>query len=64
MERFGDPLLALSAYNAGPGNAMRWAERDRATGADLVESIDYLETQRYVAYIVEAYAHYLLAWGE
>lgn len=64
VARFGDPLLALSAYNAGPGNALRWAERDRGTAADLVESIDYQETQRYVAYIVEAYAHYRLAWGE
>lgn len=61
--RFGDPLLALAAYNAGPGNALRWAERERGSAADLVESIDFLETRTYVTYIVEAYAHYELAWG-
>ncbi len=64
VERFGDPLLALTAYNAGPGNAIRWSERERATAADLVESIDYNETKLYVTYIVEAYAHYELAWGD
>ncbi len=36
----------------------------RATAADLVESIDYNETKLYVTYIVEAYAHYELAWGD
>lgn len=64
VTRFGDPLLALTAYNAGPANAIRWSERERATAADLVESIDYLETRLYVTYIVEAYAHYELAWAD
>ena len=64
VKRFGDPLLALAAYNAGPGNALRWSAMERATAADLVESIDFSETKHYVMYIVEAYAHYELAWGE
>jgi soluble lytic murein transglycosylase len=64
VNRFGDPLLALTAYNAGPANAIRWSQRERSTAADLVESIDYRETQLYVTYIAEAYAHYELAWGD
>ncbi len=63
IARFGDPLLALTAYNAGPGNAVRWMERPRDTAADLVESIDFTETKLYVTYIYEAYAHYQLAWA-
>lgn len=63
ITRFGDPLLALTAYNAGPGNAVRWMERPRDTAADLVESIDFAETKLYVTYIYEAYAHYELAWA-
>ena len=64
IDRFGDPLLALTAYNAGPGNALRWMERPRDSAADLVESIDFSETKLYVTYIYEAYAHYQLAWAE
>jgi soluble lytic murein transglycosylase len=64
IARFGDPLLALTAYNAGPGNAVRWMSRPRDTAADLVESVDFNETKLYVTYIYEAYAHYQLAWGD
>ncbi|WP_322818939.1 transglycosylase SLT domain-containing protein [Tepidiforma sp.] len=63
LGRFGDPLLALAAYNAGPGNALRWAAGD-AGAAALVEGIDFTETERYVRLIVEGYAAYRLAWGE
>lgn len=59
----GNPLLALAAYNAGPGPAARWAASGATRAADLVEVVDYTETRNYVTYIYEAYAHYLRAWG-
>ncbi|MCX7617965.1 lytic transglycosylase domain-containing protein [Tepidiforma sp.] len=64
LRRFGDPLLALAAYNAGPGNALRWAAGGDAGAAALAERIDFSETQAYVRVIVEAYAYYRLAWAE
>jgi len=64
VRAYGDPLLALAAYNAGPAAAARWSAGRTDTAADLVETIDFLETKAYVTYIVEAYAHYLLAWGD
>ncbi|MEO8541152.1 MAG: transglycosylase SLT domain-containing protein [bacterium] len=63
LRSYGNPLLALAAYNAGPGPARRWGAENARTPADLVETIDYAETKAYVTYIYEAYAHYLLAWG-
>jgi len=63
LGRFGDPLLALAAYNAGPGNALRWAAGGDAGAAELAERIDFRETQAYVRVIVEAYAYYVAAWG-
>ncbi|WP_322796673.1 lytic transglycosylase domain-containing protein, partial [Tepidiforma sp.] len=64
LGRFRDPLLALAAYNAGPGNALRWAALERSTAADLAESIDFSETRAYVQVIVDAYLHYQRAWSE
>jgi soluble lytic murein transglycosylase len=63
LRRFDDPLLALAAYNAGPGNALRWAAAGDVAAAGLVERIDFRETQGYVRVVVEAYAYYVLAWG-
>jgi soluble lytic murein transglycosylase len=63
MKRFSDPLLALAAYNAGPGNAQRWAAAaNGATGADLLEVVDIGETNSYVQYVLEHYAHYEAAY--
>ena len=65
VKRFGDPYQALSAYNAGPANAVRWAKA--APGArppDFVEAIDISETHDYVERVMDHYAHYLRAYGE
>ncbi len=61
---YGNALIALAAYNAGPGAAARWASSGAVNPADLVEEIDFSETTNYVTLIYESYAHYQLAWGD
>jgi soluble lytic murein transglycosylase len=53
------PLLAIPAYNAGPGNPKRWL-RDRPNADfDLwVELIPYLETRRYMKRVLASRATY------
>lgn len=49
---------ALSAYNAGPGNAARWYE---VHGDDLdayVEFVDFAETRLYIERIYEGFVIY------
>lgn len=66
LARFGDEaeptVVALAAYNAGPGNAERWlsevpktAKTKSARHAAFVAAIDYAETRRYVVEVVERY---------
>jgi soluble lytic murein transglycosylase len=65
LERFGEPLLAIAAYNAGPNAVLRW-NVDRA-GMPLdawVESIPYRETREYVRAVVENWAGARAASGE
>ena len=65
LTRLGRPYYALAAYNAGPANAARWIQANSTRNvADFVETIDYTETQHYVAVIMEHYAHYLRAYDE
>jgi soluble lytic murein transglycosylase len=47
-----DVELALAAYNAGLGNADRWAEDARRAGRPFSESIAFPETARYVEEVV------------
>ncbi len=64
IKRYGSAQVALSAYNAGPGNAARWtaAAGANASPADYAETVDFDETQHYVIYIFEHYAAYLKAY--
>lgn len=58
------PVLALAAYNAGPGNARRWAGGNLAVDPDdFVFAIDFAETRAYVRSIYEHYAHYRQLYG-
>ena len=59
----GDIAAALSAYNAGPGNAARWYE---AAGGDIdlyVETVDFSETRQYVERIYAGQAIYRHLYG-
>ena len=53
MERFGHPVLAAAAYNAGPGPTVKWARERGTLPLDLfVETIPFKETRGYVKQVV------------
>jgi soluble lytic murein transglycosylase len=62
--RFGDPAVALSAYNAGPRVAGPWAARGAGRQLDeWVEDIPYRETRKYVKIVVGAWSAYRILAG-
>jgi soluble lytic murein transglycosylase len=55
----GNPHLAVSAYNAGPGAPVRWIAARESDDFDLwVEQIPYEETRRYTKRVLASYAAY------
>ncbi|HUI99096.1 MAG TPA: transglycosylase SLT domain-containing protein [Usitatibacter sp.] len=48
MEALGDPILAATAYNAGPARARRWCDTKPLEGAIYAETIPFGETRDYV----------------
>jgi soluble lytic murein transglycosylase len=59
----GDIAAALSAYNAGPGNAARWYE---VAGGDIdlyLETVDFSETRQYIERIYVGQAIYRYLYG-
>ncbi|MEX2081142.1 MAG: lytic transglycosylase domain-containing protein, partial [Dehalococcoidia bacterium] len=60
LDHYEDPYVAMSAYNAGPGNAARWAAASAGgTPADFLAAVDFSETILYVELVWENYARYL-----
>ncbi len=57
-------VLALSAYNAGPGNASRWYNANKGCSFDIfVENISYSETRKYVKKVLANYWTYTRLYG-
>ena len=62
--RFGEPTVALAAYNAGPRVVGPWAARGADEQLDeWVESIPYRETRRYVKAVMGAWSAYRILAG-
>ena len=48
LDDLGHPMLAVAAYNAGPGRARRWRDERPLEGAIYAETIPFAETRDYV----------------
>jgi soluble lytic murein transglycosylase len=64
MRSFADVYQALAAYNAGPGNAARWAAAAPPGDVDrFFEAVDYGETSLYLRLVLQNYAWYRYLYG-
>lgn len=66
LERYGgNPMLAVAAYNAGPGRVDEWLDRfgdprgSKMDPVDWAESIPFGETRAYVQKVMASYVTYL-----
>ncbi|WP_407353046.1 transglycosylase SLT domain-containing protein [Luteimonas sp. R10] len=52
-EKYGQPYIAIAAYNAGPTPTARWQSQRPAMDPDFwIETISYKETREYVARVL------------
>lgn len=59
----GDVVMALVAYNAGPGAARRFRDQPTTDIDEFVEGIPYAETRDYVKRVLESYGIYRWLYG-
>jgi soluble lytic murein transglycosylase len=59
LREFGDPRLALAAYNAGPSRLRQWWQARRSSDVEaFVEEIPYDETRLYVKRVILSWEEY------
>jgi len=59
LREFGDPRLALAAYNAGPKRARQWWQARKSDDVEAwVEQIPYDETRNYSKRVLNSYFVY------
>jgi soluble lytic murein transglycosylase len=59
VKEFGDPRLAIAAYNAGPNRVRAWWSARRTSDLDaFVEQIPYDETRQYVKRVMLSWVEY------
>jgi len=64
LREFGDPRLALAAYNAGPTRLRRWWRARRSDDVEsFVERIPFDETRRYVKRVILSWDEYRRIYG-
>lgn len=58
-EQFGDEVLALCAYNAGPGNVTKWlSDEENVDESGMLKNIPFEETRNYVQKCLQAKKYY------
>jgi soluble lytic murein transglycosylase len=64
LREFGDPRLALAAYNAGPRRAREWWKARRSDDVEVfVEEIPFDETRHYVKKVMLSWEEYRRIYG-
>ena len=65
VREFGDPRVALAAYNAGPKRARQWWKERKTDDVEAwVEQIPYDETRQYVKKVMFSWEEYRRIYGK